>query len=684
MALCLFGATVLLYCRCFGNAFLNFDDPVYVTANPDVRGGLSWAGVVWAFTAMNDYWHPLTWLSHMLDWQLYGEAPAGHHVTSVLWHSLNASLTFLLFRRLTGGFWRPAIAAALFAWHPLRIESVAWITERKDVMSGCFFLLTLLAYARYADLQAAGRRAWRAYLLALTSFSLGLMSKPMLVSVPLVLLLLDVWPLRRASSVAAWRGLLIEKIPFLALSAATALLTVLMQRKIGAFVLDLPLGARLGNAVVSIARYLGKAFWPFDLVVCYSHPGYWPALLVAASSLLLLALFTLAWWCRRTQPALAVGLGWFLVTLLPVIGILQVGLQAMADRYTYIPMLGLELGVLGCLPTLATARYRFTAFGLSLLLLAGCAWRSWDQQAAWHDSLSLFRHAVACDEANDMAQDLLSSALFAEGRIAEAKVHATRAVNLNPRNDQAVVTLASIAEQEGRQDEATQLYRRAVELRPGQPRIECQLALHELALNNVDRARALMSSALRSAPELAAPTLENARSARTRGDRATAWFLCEVLLAVFPGDAGAHAECGLLLMMRNDLAAALPHLRIATASLPGLAEAQLALAYAAASQKFPEESAIALQRAEQASNENVFILKGAADLRARRGEFPQSIGLCRRVVALSPNDPQAHLLLGSLLLHEHDRAAAQAELSRAAELDPRLKAGIERLLRQAP
>jgi Flp pilus assembly protein TadD len=684
MALCLFGATLLLHSRCFGNAFLNFDDPVYVTANPDVRGGLSWAGLVWAFTAMNDYWHPLTWLSHMLDWQLYGEAPAGHHVTSVLWHSLNASLVFLVFRRLAGGFWSPAIAAAFFAWHPLRIESVAWITERKDVMSGCFFLLTLLAYTRYADMQAAGRHAWKSYLLALASFALGLMSKPMLVSVPLVLLLLDFWPLRRASTFAGWRGLLVEKIPFFVLSAATAILTVLMQRRIGAFVLELPLGARLGNAVVSIARYLGKTLWPFDLIVCYSHPGFWPVLTVIASVLLLLALCALAGWRRREQPALAAGLGWFLITLLPVIGILQVGLQAMADRYTYIPMLGLELSVLGCLPVLTAPRQRFTALFLSALLLAGCAWRSWDQQAAWHDSVSLFRHAVACDEANDMAQDLLSSALFAEGQIAEAKTHAARAVQLNPCNDQAVVTLASIAEQEGRQDEATRLFRRALELRPGQPRIECQLALHELALNNLDRARSLMSSALRTSPDLAPPTLENARNARSRGDPATAWFLCEVLLAVVPEDPGTHAEYGLLLMMRNDLAAALPHLRLATARLPGLAEAQLALAYAAASQKLPGESAAALQRAEEAAKDSVFILKGAADLRARRGEFSQAIMLYRRIVTLAPSDARTHFALGSLLLHEHDLPSAQAELGRALELDPNLGASIERLQRQAP
>jgi protein O-mannosyl-transferase len=338
----LFGGTLLLFSRATRCGFVNYDDPTFVTDSPMVLGGLSWAGAAWAFTAPSDYWHPLVTLSHMLDCQLYGLSPAGHHFTSMLWHALNAVLAFLVFRRLTGGMWGSAFAAALFAWHPLRVESVVWITERKDVMSGCFFLLTILAYARFAAVRAAGQPALRAYLLAFACFAAGLMCKPMLVTLPFVLLLLDYWPLARHPACPA-RLLVLEKVPFLALSCAAAVATVLMQESSDAFVLSLPMSARLGNAVVSLARYLGKFVWPFDLIVCYEHPGSWPAASILGAAALLSCLAAIAWSQRRSRPWIAVGLGWYLVTLLPVLGLLQVGLQAMADRYTYLPLLGVEL-----------------------------------------------------------------------------------------------------------------------------------------------------------------------------------------------------------------------------------------------------------------------------------------------------------------------------------------------------
>ena len=330
----LFGGTLLLYGRVTGFDFVNIDDPVYVTGNPMVQRGLSWAGAVWAFTAPSDYWHPLAWLSHMADCQLYGLAPAGHHFTSILWHALNAVLAFLVFRTLMGGTWRSAFAAALFAWHPLRVESVAWVTERKDVMSGCFFLLTVLAYARFAAARSAGRPACRSYGLALVFFAAGLMSKPMLVTLPFVLLLLDYWPLARQPRWPARRQVR-EKLPFFALAGAAGVATVLMQKSAGGFVLSLPVTARLGNAAVALVRYLGKFLWPFDLIVCYAHPGSWPVETILAAVALLLGLGATVWWQRRDRPWLATGLAWYLVTLLPVLGLVQLGFQAMADRYTW-------------------------------------------------------------------------------------------------------------------------------------------------------------------------------------------------------------------------------------------------------------------------------------------------------------------------------------------------------------
>ena len=570
----LFCGTVLLFSRATHGAFINYDDPSYVTDNPHVQGGLSWGGIVWAFTAPADYWHPLTWLSHMLDWQLYGPAAAGHHLTSVLWHALNAVLAFLVFRRLAGGFWLSAFAAALFAWHPLRVESVAWITERKDVMSGCFFLLTLLAYARHVDCRTAGRPWWRAYLLTMACFAAGLMSKPMLVTLPLVLLILDFWPFARCSSPAGLRLPLVEKIPFFALSGVTAVLTVLMQRQGGDFVLDVPVGARAGNAVVSLARYLGKFFWPFDLSVCYPHPGHWPASVVLSASVLALGLCWLAWRQRRSRPWILAGWLWLLVVLLPVIGLVQVGFQAMADRYTYLPLLGVELALLWSLPGPGFLR-AWSRASLAVLVLAVCAARTWNQEGVWRDSVSLFEHAVAVGARNDVAEDFLASALFAAGRMDEAAVHAERARTLNPRNDKPLIMLAGIRERQGRISEAGELLRAALALRPDNPLVQAQLGLLELGRGQVDAARALLTAALRSDPDLRGRTLQLGLIALQHGDPATARFYYDLVLAVAPDDAVAHAALGYLLIRTGDRAAGLAEWRRALAldpHLPGLRE----------------------------------------------------------------------------------------------------------------
>jgi Flp pilus assembly protein TadD len=675
----LFGGTLLLFSRATGFGFINYDDPSYVTDNLQVQGGLSWAGLLWAFTASADYWHPLSWLSHMLDWQLYGPSASGHHLTSVLWHALNAVLAFLLFRRLAGGFWRSAFAAALFAWHPLRVESVVWITERKDVMSGCFFMLTLLAYARYVAVRAAGRPAWRPYLLALACFAAGLMSKPMLVTLPLVLLLLDFWPFARGTSLAAWRHLVLEKLPFFALSAAAAVATVLMQRQAGAFVLDLPVGARVGNAVVSFARYLGKFVWPFDLVVCYPHPGHWPAIAIAAASALVVGFGALAWWQRRARPWIATGLGWYLVTLLPVSGLVQAGFQAMADRYTYLPLLGIELALVWSIPWWDSRPGRVAGAIVAAVLLAASAVRTWGQEGVWRDSVSLFAHAVQVTDRNDVAEDFLASALFAAGRFHEAAEHAGRARALNPRNDRVLVTLAGLSERQGQMDEAMALYRSALALRPDNPQVQCQLGLLELSRGHAEQARVLMTPALRSAPALRERTRQIGRTALEQGDTTVALFLYELVLAAAPDDAEAHAGAGLVLLARNDAAGAIVHLRTAVERAPALADAQLALAACAEQLGRTAEASAALARAEAAAPDSPVILSRVAELHARRRDFPTAIRLYRRVVELDPADSRAHAALGYLLIHAGDHAGGIAEWRRALELNPNIPGLRDRL-----
>lgn len=558
----LFGGTVLLFSRVLAYGFVNLDDPGYVTANPHVQGGLSWAGVGWAFAAPADYWHPLTWLSHMLDWQLYGPRASGHHLTSIVLHAINAVLAFLVFRRLAGGVGPSALAAAVFAWHPLRVESVVWITERKDVLSGCFFLLTLLAYAWYAEARKTGGRWWPAYLVTLVCFALGLMSKPMLVTLPVVLLILDVWPLGRWSSWASARGLVVEKLPLFALSGIAAVATVLMQRHEGAFVLDFPLGARAGNAVVSVARYLGKFFWPFDLIVCYPHPGYWPVLAVIAAGALVLGLGWIAWRQRRERPWIAVGGLWLLVTLLPVIGLVQVGFQAMADRYTYLPMLGVELALIWTVaPVLRAPWARSAAAGGAVIVLAALALRTWDQEGVWRDSVTLFEHATTASPNNPIGESLLASALYAADRFDEAEVHAERACALNPRSASAFTVFAGIRERQGRIAEAIELYRRSLTLQPDNPPVQLELGSLEFSQGRVDEARRLMTAALRAAPTFCEHTRELGRAAVEHHNATAALFFYRLILSVRPDDAESHVSIGYVLIQTGQATAGLAEWR---------------------------------------------------------------------------------------------------------------------------
>jgi Flp pilus assembly protein TadD len=520
----------------------------------------------------------------MLDWQLYGAAPAGHHFTSIFIHALNAVLVLLVLRRLGGGLAWSALAAAVFAWHPLRVESVVWVTERKDVLSGTFFLLTLLAYARYVAARQAGGSWWRSYALVVACFSLGLMSKPMLVTLPLVLLLLDGWPFRRATTFASWWSLVLEKLPLFVLSALVSVVTVLMQRHEAAFVLDLPLGARAGNAVVSLARYLGKFFWPSNLIVCYEHPGYWPTLAVVAAATLMLALGWLAWRQRHSRPWLAAGGLWYVVVLLPVIGLVQVGFQAMADRYTYLALLGIEVALIWSIaPVVQTPRAKAIAGCVAAALLTALAGRTWVQEGYWHDSIALFEHAVSCEPENGRAEEFLASALYAANRIDEASGHAERACALEPANDAPLLTLAGIRERQDRVPEAIALFRRGLALRPDNPLVQMELGLLELSSGHAEEAHRIMTAALRAKPDLRERTMGIAQKAVENRDGPTALFFFQILVEARPEDTEAHIGLGFVLLQTGHHAEGLAewHRALELApNYPGLRE-QIAQAEAA-------------------------------------------------------------------------------------------------------
>jgi tetratricopeptide (TPR) repeat protein len=392
--------------------FITYDDPVYVTENAHVKGGLTWANVEWAFHSTEaSNWHPLTWLSHMADCQVFGLHPWGHHLTSVLLHATNAVLLFAALRLMTGALWRSLLVAALFGLHPLHVESVAWVSERKDVLSTIFWMLVLWAYARRAQVaRARGRSAPVFYGLALLFFALGLMCKPMLVTLPCVLLLLDYWPLRRweATSAAARWALLAEKIPFFALSAAASAVTLLAQGSGGAVssTEDFPWPVRVANALIAYCRYLGRCFVPAKLAVFYpffpEQPPLWEPLLAGA---LLAGVTAAAVALTRRRPYLLVGWLWFAGTLMPVIGLVQIGGQSMADRYTYVPLIGVFIMAAWAAGD-ATAswphrrRVRSLGAGAVLVVLAAMTTR---QLSFWKDGASLFRHALAVTENNWVA-----------------------------------------------------------------------------------------------------------------------------------------------------------------------------------------------------------------------------------------------------------------------------------------
>lgn len=458
-----------------------YDDSVYILDNPHVLGGPTGENLRWALTALYaDNWHPLTWISHQLDILFFGLQPRGHHLVNLSFHAVNSGLLFLLLSRMTGALWRSAFPAALFAIHPLHVESVAWLSERKDLLSAFFMLLTVRAYLWYV---AAPRRRRRLLVVA-GGLAAGLMAKPMLVTLPFVLLLLDFWPLNRLmgarqpqqSPASSPRypeilPLLIEKLPLLMLSALVSVVTYIAQQAGGAMVLmsGHPVSARLANAVVSYLRYLGKMVWPADLAAIYPHPAAgWPPALTAAAALTLAVVTALTLRHRRRRPYLATGWFWYLGMLVPVIGLVQVGFQAMADRYTYLPLIGVSICIAWSVPDLLSrVRLRREALiATAVLLLVSLAARTRSQLPFWRDDGTLFAHAREVTTGNFVAEYNLGNALMKQGNVLEATDHYREAVRIKPDYVSAHNNLGATLAVQGRNEEALFHYREALRLEP--------------------------------------------------------------------------------------------------------------------------------------------------------------------------------------------------------------------------
>ena len=465
IVICLFLAalTWLVFGQTLRHDFINYDDPRYVYENTKITSGVSLSGIAWAFTHIHSMnWHPLTTISHMLDCQVYGLKPGGHHFTNVLLHIVAAILLFLALQEMTGTFWNSAFVAAVFAIHPLRVESVAWIAERKDVLSGVFFMLTLLAYVHYVRLPSIGR-----YLVVVFALACGLMSKPMLVTLPFVLLLLDHWPLDRIRG-RFWKRVA-EKIPLLGLSAISSIGTLVAQKGAVGWTEELPILERINNAIISYLLYIWQMVWPANLAVFYPHPENrllpWE---IISSLLLLVCVTAIAIALRKQRPYLITGWLWYLGMLVPVIGLVQVGWQGRADRYTYLPQIGLYIAITWTVADLTAfwRRQRTILSTAAILTIGVLTWRAWAQTWYWRDSETLFKHALAVTTNNDVAENNLGIVYLRQGNVDEAISLLQAAVDLRPDNSPAHENLAKALLQKGKVADALIHYQKLLELQP--------------------------------------------------------------------------------------------------------------------------------------------------------------------------------------------------------------------------
>lgn len=507
-------ATVAVYSEVLNHSFLNYDDLTYVTANEQIKTGLRWEGVQWAFTTFHEAtWHPLTWLSHMLDCQLFGVDPGKHHLVNLLLHTLNTLFLFAVLRKMTGKLWPSGVVAALFALHPLHVESVAWVAERKDLLSTLFWILTLWAYHSYVKRPVA-----KYYLLSLLFFALGLMSKPMLVTLPFVLLLLDYWPLKRfnynesgsdqrKSRRSYYLGIIWEKIPFLFFSAALCLITVLFQQKahsVAAFD-TVALDVRISNALESYVNYIGKMFWPVDLAVLYPHTLTASAWKMAVYGALLLACSLAAFYWIKRFPWFFVGWFFYLGTLVPVIGLVQVGVQSGADRYTYIPLIGLFIIITWSGLYYAEKKKKgITATALSLLIsicLVLLSIITFNQVKRWANSVTLFEHTIEVTENNWVAHYNLGLALASQNRIQDAVFHYKESLRIRPEQPSVHNNLGLLLGRQGKNERAIQHFEEALQLNPNHYSAHNNMGVVLCNMGKVDEARSHFQEALRIKPD---------------------------------------------------------------------------------------------------------------------------------------------------------------------------------------
>lgn len=568
------GAAVLaIYWQTFDFGWVSFDDATYVYQNAMVRTGLSFRTLAWAFTTFQtSNWHPLTWISFLLDASLFGMNAGEQHAVNVFLHLASSVLLFLALRRMTRSQWRSALAAAIFAVHPLHVESVAWIAERKDALCVLFEILTLWFYARYAEDAKPSR-----YAMVMAAFALSLLSKPMAVTLPFVLVLLDIWPLRRGRR-------LLEKIPLFALSAGASAVTLFAQRSTGATRLtNLPFAARLGGAIVAYVRYLGKAVWPANLGMLYPVETF-PLLPVIAAAAILLAITVAAILVFRRRPYILVGWLWFLGTLVPVIGLVQVGFQSIADRYMYFPLVGLSIALIWAANDVVEAApgLRQAAGAASVAIVVAFAAVAWRQAGYWRDSITLFEHTLAVTRGNYVIHNDLGIDLQAAGRLNEAAAQFRLAVDAAPRYKDALNSLGAIVAYQGNKTEAIELHRRAVAADPNYAGARLNLGHELLETGQLDEALAQLQEGVRLEPESARGHAYLGAALLAQGHPESALEHLDYAVKLAPGNADTQSNLCSALLALGRPAQAIAACSAALKIRPNFARAQLNLGNALA------------------------------------------------------------------------------------------------------
>lgn len=576
---------VLPYLQTFGYGFVNFDDGFYVTENHQVQQGLTGSNVAWAFTSMSGYWHPLTWLSHMSDCQLFGLQPGWHHLVSALLHGANTALLFVVLRAMTGIAWRSLLVAALFAVHPLHVESVAWISERKDLLSTFFGLWAIWAYAKYAEAPSLKR-----YGLVAGFFALSLLSKPMLVTLPFALLLLDVWPLKRFSveGLAPIRSpklvsLLLEKLPLLAMSAALSVVTFKAQHASGAMELTnaLPVSQRLPNVIGAYLGYLYKTFWPVDLAVLYPFPEQTSVATTVLALLVLVGITLGVGVLIRKRPWLTVGWLWYLGTLIPVIGLVQVGEQSMADRYTYLPLIGVFIMIAWSLPSLtftAIKGGRVTVMmAVVVLTLATLTTVTFAQVQVWKNTTTLFEHAVKATARNFIAYNLLAGELAEKGDLNGSRDYAEKALQIRSNYAGAHYNLGLIMLRQNDFANAREHFYVALQTRQQGATIWNGLGVAEVNLGQLDEAISHFQHALELNPIYAEALANLGVAFLSQGKYTEAVETCERALKLRPDVAETHASLGSALWELGRSDESVVHSRKALQLNPDLVSPRLTL-----------------------------------------------------------------------------------------------------------